>query len=644
MVLIGTLLFTSLFSQEIPDSLKEKLSGKSSSEQITYLNKLANEKLKSAPATAYSLSKASYQIAVSSGNKNAELNTLLLCGKSARLSGKASEGIDYLNKAISMLTSANHTQGLASAYNELGLAYKETGKNNDAISAFENSFKNYETLKDKKNQLLIKNNIGFIYNKSGQYQKAIETFTKIVELAESLNDKKEIATAQNQLGVAYASYGNTKEALVHFNKAKEIATAQNLSSLLASINKNIENLQNNIAGKENSKTTYEEEASKQQEEYVSSLQNEYMSVKQENLKSIEEIEKLSFENQAKELKLHVLQGEYEKQLLENELKEQNLKLLESENNLNKVELTRKQETLVYQRRILITVIIALLALLILVVFIYRLYVAKKKTLKIVREQKNEIQKQRDIIQESIDYARHIQQAIIPKPALIQEQIPGFFTFLRPRDVVSGDFYWFHNENNKTIISAIDCTGHGVAGGLMSMIANSLLNKIIKENKVFDPEKVLEILNNNIVETLAQSGDYFDSGMDISVCMIDKNTEQIHIALAGHRCLVIRNNELQEFDGSDDAIGGMIPKMNLTYQRHSIPMEKGLSLFMYSDGFPDQDGMSTGKKLGTKAFTEMIIKLSNEDPTIIPEKLEKNLTEWMAGKKQVDDILVTGFRI
>lgn len=630
-------------AQEIPDSLKSKLSGKSPAEQITYLNKLANEQLKSSPAISYALSKASYKIAVSSANKNAELNSLLLAGKSARLSGKAGEGIDYINKAITMLTAANHTQGLASAYNEMGLACKEAGKSNDAISAFENSSKFYMQLKDNKNQYLVSNNIGAIYSKTGQHQKSIDAFKKALTLAETIGDKKEIASSHNQLGVAYVNYGNFTEAGKSFASAKEIATALNNSSLLASINKNIESLNNNLANKEKSQTSFDSEKDKQQQEYVSSLQNENQFVKQQNLKSMSDIENLSAENQAKELKLHVLQGQYEKQVLENQLKENNLKLLESENKLNKAELEKKQEALNYQRKLLWIVLSASIVLLILVIFIYRLYVSKKKTLKIVQAQKNEIQKQKDIIQEGIDYARHIQQAIIPSPQLIQAKIPGFYSFLKPRDVVSGDFYWFHHDGNKSIIAAIDCTGHGVAGGLMSMIANSLLNRIIKEGKEYEPDKILRKLNDSVVETLAQSGDYFDSSMDITVCVLDDASKQISLSLAGHRCVAIRNNEIKEMDGADSAIGGLFPKMNLSYDLHTFPYESGLDLFMFSDGFPDQDGAS-GKKMGSKAFTEILLNLSAVDPSKRVDILQQKLDDWRSGKKQRDDILVMGFRL
>jgi len=631
------------YSQELPDSLKSKLSGKSSSEQVSYLNNLVNQQLKSSPAVAFQLAKISLNIAKASGDKNAELNCLLLAGKSARISGKVSDGIDYLNNAIVILTAASHTQGLASAYNEIGLAYRESGKNNEAISSFEKSLTYYSQISDKKNEYAVANNLGTLLVRTYQNSKAVEALTRAYNLAEALGDKKNIATSLSQLGVAHANNGNNKEATECLNKAKEIATSLNNSALLANINSNIESLNQNIVSKEKAITTFGSEINKQDQEYMAKLKGEYMNIKEANLKSLEEIANLSVENQAKEYRLVALQSQFQKQELEIENKEKSVKLLEAENQLTKTEIERQQEQISYQRNILIIVIGAVVILLLLFIMVLRLYIYKKKTLKIVQAQKNEIQKQKEVIQEGIEYASHIQQAIIPSSAIIQQSLPGFFAFLRPRDVVSGDFYWHYKEGSKTFLAAVDCTGHGVAGGLMSMIGNSLLNKIIRENKVHEPDKVLEALNNNVVETLAQSGDYFDSSMDISICVVDSASKEIKLSMAGHHCIVMDNGELKDYDGSESAIGGLFPKMNLSYERFVIPYKSGVNLFMFSDGYPDQDG-NDGKKLGTNKFVEFLKELINEDPGKRTEKLEHHLKNWMGSKKQRDDILVMGFRV
>ena len=645
-----------LFSQNLPDSLKSKLDGKSKKEQVSYLSKIAKDNLRKSPGTAYSLAKIANDIAFKSGNKNDELNTSFLSGKAARFSGHSSEAISYFNKAIAILVAANHKQGLASAYNELGLAYKESHKFNDAVSSFKKSASYFEELNDKKNAYLIYNNLGAVYIKLNKQKKALDVFTKVKDIAEEMGNKKEIATSYNQLGVAYANYGNTTKALNFFNKAKDIASSINMQSLVASIQSNIDNLQTNITNKENLKTTFEQEQAQQQQGIVSSLQNENLSVKQQNLKSFAEIEKLSFENQAKELRLHVIQSQYDKQVLENKVKEQDLKLLEAENKQKKAEISRKNEAIAYQKKVLLIVGVALGIVIVLLLFIIRLYVLNKRTLKIVRKQKTQIENQKNeievinkelsyqniIIRESIDYAKHIQFALLPSVSLVQQSIPNFFVFLKPRDVVSGDFYWYYKNDSITILSAIDCTGHGVPGALMSMIANSLLNNIIKVNHIFNPAKILESLNNNVLEMLAQSGEDFDNGMDITMCSIDTDSNQLVISMAGHTCTIVQDNEIKELDGQDFVIGGVFANPDSTYENHVIQMVQGMTIYFYSDGFSDQMGGEKDKKFGRKAFSELLKTVSKQEIAKQSKSLETTFDDWKGEKKQIDDILVMGF--
>lgn len=654
-VLVLTVCFISpLFSQNIPDSLDSKLSGKSPKEQVAYLSKTANNILKSNSSASFELAKIANAIAVKNGDKNGEYQSAVVAGKAARYAGKASEGISYLNNAISIVSQTNNKQVLASIYNELGLAYRETRKYSDAASAFSKSVSIYEELSNTKDALAVTNNLGAVYVQSGQSKQAIDVLIKAKLLADKLGDKKEIASALYQLGVAYANYGNNNEAQKNFNSAKEVAQQQNYSALIASIDKSMSTLQQNLAQK--TKSTYEQEQEQEKEKMVSQLQSQYQQAQIQNLKSFEEIEKLSVENQAKEYKLRAIQGEVEKQKLENQLKEQNLKVLEAEKKQQEAEITKQNEALAYQKKVLLIIGSALAVVIVLLIFIIRLYIVNKKTLKLVSEQKVQIEKQKDeieifnkelthqntIIRESIDYAKHIQFAMLPNHSLIAQTLQHFFVFFKPRDVVSGDFYWYHKSGNNAILATIDCTGHGVPGAFMSLIANSMLSKIVKEKQIFDPALILENLNREVLEAMSQSGDDLDNGMDISVCRVDENSKQMEIAMAGHSCVIIKNNELSELDGKDFAIGGVFASQDSKYEKHIVPLSEGSSFYFFSDGFADQIGGNEKKKLGQKALNEIILKANAIDSASRKEYFEKALSEWKGDLKQVDDIIIIGF--
>jgi len=642
------------FSQNIPDSLDAKLSGKSPKEQVAYLSKTANSILKSKSSASFELAKIANSIAVKNGDKNGEYQSAVIAGKAARYAGKASEGVLYLNSAITIVSQTNNKQVLAPIYNELGLAYRETKKYSDAAFAFSKAVSLYEELSNTKEALAVTNNLGAVYVQSGQYKQAIDALSKAKSLADKLGDKKEIASALYQLGVAYANYGNNSEAQKNFEASKEIAQAQNLTALIASIDKSMSALQQNLAQK--TKTTYEQEQEQEKEKMVSQLQSQYQQAQIQNLKSFEEIEKLSVENQAKEYRLRAIQSEVDKQKLENQLKEQNLKVLEAEKKQQEAEINKQNEALAYQKKVLIIIGSALAIVFVLLIFIIRLYIVNKRTLKLVREQKVQIEKQKDeievinkelthqntIIRESIDYAKHIQFAMLPNQALIAKTLQNFFVFFKPRDVVSGDFYWYHKAGNYAILATIDCTGHGVPGAFMSLIANSMLNKIVKEKQIFDPALVLENLNKEVLEAMSQSGDDLDNGMDISVCCINENSKQMEIAMAGHSCVIVKNNELNEIDGKDFTIGGVFASQDSTYEKYTVPLTEGSSFYFFSDGFADQIGGNEKKKLGQKALNEIILKANSIDYASRKEYFEKALADWKGEFKQVDDIIIIGF--
>lgn len=651
-------IITNAYSQNIPDSLSSKLSGKSTKEQVNYLCIISNNSLKSNPSASFELAKIAATIASKNGDLNGEYKASVLAGRASRYANKPTEGISYLNRAIAILSTTNQKQLLASVYNELGILYRDAKKYLDATTAFSKSSDLYKELGNTKSQYSVITNLGGTYFKAGQYRQAIETFTLAQSLAEKLGDKKEIANSYNLLGVAYSNYGNTTEALKCFNKAKTIASSLNMYALVAIVDKNISNLKNNIENKAKSKTIYEEEQEQQQQQMVSELQSQYLTAKQEIIKSFEEIEKLSLENQAKEYKLRAIQGEIEKQKLENQIKEQNLKILETEKKQKEAEIKRKNEKLAYQNKILYIIASALAIVLILLMFIVRLYITNKKTLKLVQKQKLQIEKQKEqievinkelthqntIIRESIDYAKYIQFALLPNISKIRESFPNIFIFFKPRDVVSGDFYWFTKFENSSILATIDCTGHGVPGAFMSLIANSMLNKIVKEKHIVDPALILENLNKEVLETMSQSDEEFDNGMDITICTIYQNENRMEIAMAGHSCLIIDNGQIHELDGKDYTIGGIFASPDTKYEKNSVELKPDLSCYFYSDGFPDQIGGPDKKKLGQKAFNEIILNVNNTEVSKRTELLENSFLNWKGNNKQIDDIIVIGFTV
>ena len=279
---------------------------------------------------------------------------------------------------------------------------------------------------------------------------------------------------------------------------------------------------------------------------------------------------------------------------------------------------------------------------------------------IVISQKNEIERINTEITDSIRYAKYIQSSILPKPEQFETFLGEYFILYKPKDIVSGDFYWISSIENKTIIAAADCTGHGVPGAFMSMLGTALLNEIINNEYITHPDVILNRLREEVIKSLKQKGERGEQkdGMDIALCTLDLENMRLQFAGANNPLYLIRNSNLEKVGElrceltSDDRLyeikGDLMPigiydKME-NFTSHEINIFKSDSFYLFSDGFPDQFGGPDGKKFGYKLFRELLLK--NNSATMADQRfiLEKNLNEWTVIRSQIDDILVIGFKI
>ena len=257
----------------------------------------------------------------------------------------------------------------------------------------------------------------------------------------------------------------------------------------------------------------------------------------------------------------------------------------------------------------------------------------------------EIQSKSRKITESINYAKRIQGAILPNNTVIRQFLPDSFILYKARDVVSGDFPWFINVGEVMYFAAVDCTGHGVPGALISLIGYFLLNDIVKGRKISDPGEILDKLDKGVTKTLRQDSDDSKTkdGMDIALCKIDLRNNQVSYAGA-HRSLYFMNgDELEEIKGNKFPIGGGIYKNQTKFTSTTIDVKKDDSIFFCSDGFPDQFGGPDNRKYGPRRLRESIVKYHKKSMTDIYKKIDTEWTEWKGEQKQTDDVLLIGVR-
>ncbi len=277
----------------------------------------------------------------------------------------------------------------------------------------------------------------------------------------------------------------------------------------------------------------------------------------------------------------------------------------------------------------------------------RLRAANLRLQQRIRAATAEITKKNEDITSSIRYAKRIQDAILPDRQLITSFLPETFVYFNPRDIVSGDFYWFGEKDDKLIITAADCTGHGVPGAFVSMIGNTMLNKVIHEMGITDPGKILSQLHREIKTALKQDdqGTGSKDGMDIALCVIDKNNRKLQFAGAYNPLYILRQNgiEVEEIKPNKFPVAGFHFKSERIFTSREVPLETGDTFYIFTDGYTDQFGGESDRKFTHKQFRELLLRIQNHDMPTQQKILEETMDQWKGKRKQLDDMLVIGFR-
>ena len=311
----------------------------------------------------------------------------------------------------------------------------------------------------------------------------------------------------------------------------------------------------------------------------------------------------------------------------------------------------KAESLHKQMLVLLFVILGLLGTVLFSVILYRNVQARKKANLLlelknntIERQKAQVEEQHKQITDSITYAKHIQDAILPSPLFREGEVKEHFVLFAPRDGVSGDFYWRYEKGDELFFAVVDCTGHGVPGAMMSMLGIAFLNEITSTAQLLTPAEILDQLRNRIVQELRQTGRDEESkdGMDISLIRMNTETKEFHWAGANNPLYIIKNRILTEIKPNKQPVS-YYPQMN-PFTNHVLTLEKGTEFYLFTDGTADQFGGPNGKKMKYSHFKEVLISLY---PSPIKEQkklLNDAFNDWKGNLEQVDDVLVIGVLI
>jgi PAS domain S-box-containing protein len=271
----------------------------------------------------------------------------------------------------------------------------------------------------------------------------------------------------------------------------------------------------------------------------------------------------------------------------------------------------------------------------------------------IKARTKEIEKQKVLVEEknlkitdSISYALRIQQAILPSQQMMSSVLPDSFIFFKPKDIVSGDFYWAHAiDQHEVLFAAVDCTGHGVPGAFMSIMGYNLLEQIVKEQQIHEPGKILDELSSSVVRALKQTGQLgsIKEGMDIALCKLNYRSNELEYAGAHNPLTMIRNNTITEIKANRRSIG-ISSASPAPFINHKVQLQKGDCIYIFSDGFADQKGGPANQKFFYQPFRDLLVSIHQQNMQTQENLLEQTMNDWKNGQEQIDDMLVIGVRV
>lgn len=295
------------------------------------------------------------------------------------------------------------------------------------------------------------------------------------------------------------------------------------------------------------------------------------------------------------------------------------------------------------------ILIIIIAILISVaaILLFRSIRQHKEDKRIIKLKNSEIRDQHHSIVESINYAKRIQSAMLPQHNTLEKHIPNIMVYFKPRDIVSGDFYWFFPLERINmegyLIAAIDCTGHGVPGALVSMIGSNLLNRIVEKGNT-EPGAILDKLHTEVKKALKQDKSDNNDGMDMVLCKVIPATNTLEFSGAKNGLVHFKSNEHTYHKGNSMPIGGNSKRIQDNFTTSTITFNQGDSIYLFSDGYQDQFGGPKNRKFGRNKLIETLTSSLNLPPQEQHSLLENTFNNWRGEQKQIDDVLVIGLKM
>jgi len=642
--------------------------------------------------SAYYYAQLQYDFAESKNQTNWMAIALKTQGSAYFLQNKIAKSLDCFNHSLILFEKCNDEKGMANIYNNMGLIYSNYSDYNKSIFYYKKSLQLKIAINDSNGIAKTYNNIGNVYDIWGNYEEAMEYFKEAQEINLKLNNQIGLTSSYINIGNIHYATKNYEKALDYYIKNTELNKKLNNTSRLAGVYNNIGltylklkeydkslhyfqsslEIFKNIKSDNNFSLSYDNLAKVYMElgEYKKALSYSIKAVElTKNSKLFYKLQEYSLTlykiykrlgQYDKALKIHELytnttiqlneqnnkeeliklesKRRYEKKYLSDSIKHQNEIIVhKAQNKAKEEELKRKdEEKLFLYTGIGFLVIFSL--------FIFNRFRITNKQKKIIEYQKEQVNQTNKEILDSIKYAKRLQDAILPPIKLIKNSLPNSFILFKPKSIVAGDFYWMEVANDHIYFAVADCTGHGVPGAIVSVVCSNALSKALIEEKKSSPAEILNKTRELVIERFEKSEKKINDGMDISICKLNSSNRKMEWAGANNPILIIRNgaDETEIILPDNQPIGRY--DNNELFTNHEIELNKGDSLYVYSDGFVDQFGGMRGKKYKANKFNEFLLTIQDKDMDTQCVLLNDEFNLWKGDFEQIDDVCVMGVKV
>lgn len=550
-------------------------------------------------------------------------------------------------KATDIYKSINDSVDIYITQTYIGQLYYYIEKYNEALKIFFPLSKHYETKKEFKNASISYEMIAHIYREQKKNQEAEKYYLIALKYAELSNEKKR----QAEVKINYADYlmdlrKHDKGEIIMLQAIEDLKSISSYNNIIKAYIQ-LGDYYQNLNQLEKAKSYFfkaEESAIKSGKTY--SVLEIYESLsrlfeEENNFK-----EALNYHKKFKTYTDSISKESTNKEILnvtekyESDKKEQQNQFLQTKNELS-------EKTIKQQQIISYFIIGGLLLVSLLAYFIFRGLKQQRKTNQIISLQKSEVEKQKHIIEEhqkeildSIHYAKRIQYTLLAHEDFVNENIPNNFILFKPKDIVSGDFYWATKHGDKFYLAVCDSTGHGVPGAFMSLLNIGFLSEAINEKNILEPHKVLNFVRDRLINSISKEGQ--KDGFDGILICINKNNSQISYSAANNAPILISNHEIIELEKDRMPVGK--GERTEEFKLHTLNLKPNDILYLYTDGYADQFGGPKGKKFKYKALNELLLSISSDEISIQKEKLNSTIESWKGNLEQVDDICVVGIML